>query len=201
MDRRPFRILTVCQGNISRSPAAEHLLRAQLGPRFAVASAGTQAHAVVGSGVDRWTRALLSKRGVDASRHASRQLTGQMIDAAELILTMTPRQRSWVLTEAPTAMRRVFTLVEFARLAVAVRGQRPGSVSDAVRRAAASRAVYPVGRGGTDAIADPHGGSVEDYRTAFAAVEDASIVVAAELSRYDRLRSAAPAQPFAGFVL
>jgi protein-tyrosine phosphatase len=197
----PFKVLAVCHGNISRSPAAEYLLRAALDGRFAVASAGVGAHQVAGSGPDRFTLAMLGKRGIDGSRHVSKQLTAGLIGQAELILTMSPNQRSWVTGEVPGAIGRSFTLLEFARLAVAVRGQGPESVSDMVRRAAASRGVYPVAPGGSDEIADPHGGALEDYRAAFEAVDRAVAVAAGELNGYLRLRTPAPAHPFAGFVL
>jgi protein-tyrosine phosphatase len=194
-------VLVVCHGNISRSAAGEHLLRASVGQRFRVSSAGIGAHMVAGKGVDRVTRALLGKRGIDASRHSAQQLHSGLIAGAELILTMNLEQRSWVSGEAPLALQRTFTLREFARLATAVRSQRPQSVTDMIRRAATSRAVYPVAAGGTDEIADPHGGSIDDYKAAFSAVERSVEVVAAELMRYERLRTAAPSQPFAGFVL
>ncbi|MDR1117854.1 MAG: hypothetical protein LBL01_00960 [Bifidobacteriaceae bacterium] len=201
MTPRPFSVLVVCRGNISRSPAGEHLLRAALDSRFDVRSAGIGAIMVAGQGVDRITGALLGKRGIDSSRHVSRQLDLQTIDASELILTMSLDQRSWVGRESPLAVRRAFTLREFARLAVAVRGQHPQSVSDMVRRAAASRAVYQVAPGGTDQIADPNGGVIDDYVRAFQEVDQAVAVVAGELTRYEPLRSQAHAQPFAGFVL
>ena len=41
-----FSILTVCTGNVCRSPAVERLLASKLGPTVSVASAGT--HALVG---------------------------------------------------------------------------------------------------------------------------------------------------------
>ncbi|MDR2347544.1 MAG: hypothetical protein LBD90_02775 [Bifidobacteriaceae bacterium] len=196
-----FKVLTVCRGNISRSPAAEFLLRHALDHRFAIASAGVGAHMVIGSGVDRFTAAILGKRGINVSRHRARQLSAGLIAQAELILTMSLSQRSWVTAEVPGAIGRAFTLREFARLAVAVRQQRPESVSDLVRRAAASRGVYPVAPGGSDEIADPNLGTVEDYRAAFSSVERAVAVVVAELNSYDRLRSPVSAHPFAGFVL
>ncbi|MDR1394539.1 MAG: hypothetical protein LBJ62_11410 [Bifidobacteriaceae bacterium] len=196
----PLRILAVCRGNVSRSPAAEYLLRASLDQRFALASAGIGARQVVGSGTDRWTAALLGKRGIDVSPHQARQLNGAIIGQAELILTMEQSQRSWVLAENPAAVKRTFTLVEFARLAVAVRGQNPQSVSDMIRRAADSRAVYRPVDEANDEIPDPHGRLIDDYRTAVSAIDQAVSVVVGELSRYPQLRSPVQAKPFAGFA-
>mgnify|MGYP002738687724 CR=1 FL=1 len=39
----PYRILTVCTGNVCRSPAAERLLEHTLNPSVTVRSAGTRA--------------------------------------------------------------------------------------------------------------------------------------------------------------
>ncbi|MDR2381564.1 MAG: hypothetical protein LBE08_10420 [Bifidobacteriaceae bacterium] len=198
----PFRLLAVCRGNISRSPAAEYLFRAQLDARFEVASAGIGAYQVVGSGVDRWTMALLGKRGIHPTAHAARQLNRAMIGAADLILTMSLAQRSWVVGEVPRALQRTFTLREFSRLAVAVRSQHPRSLSEMIQRAAANRAVYPVALGGCDEIADPNGGSIADYRAAFDAVDATVAVVASEISQFAQLRVPVMArQPHAEFVL
>ncbi|MDR2252588.1 MAG: hypothetical protein LBD97_01790 [Bifidobacteriaceae bacterium] len=201
MTGRPFAILTVCEGNISRSPAAQFLLAAALGKCFTVESAGVAADGVAGRPVDRWTRSYLSKRGVNSSAHGARQLNGALIGNAELILTMTLDQRAWVVAEVPRALRRTFTIREFARLALAVRGQNPNSLSDMVRRAAASRAVYPVAPGGSDEIADPAGGLPADYEAAFEMIDRAVALIVPELTRYERLRAPAGARPHAGFVL
>ena len=52
-----FTILTVCTGNLCRSPAAERLLASKLGPTVKVSSAGT--HALVGQPISEPMAALL----------------------------------------------------------------------------------------------------------------------------------------------
>jgi protein-tyrosine phosphatase len=198
---KPFAILTVCHGNISRSPAAQYLLRAKLDERFRITSAGTGAYQVIGWDADAQTLALLAAQGIDASAHRSRQLTGKMIESAELILTMALEQRAWIVEEVPTAISRTFTLREFARLAAALHGEQPKSISSLVRQAAKSRSLYPVADGESDDIDDPHGRPPAAYRRAFDEISAAVSTVAQELLGYGKLRSKPPENPFAGFVL
>lgn len=110
----PFRILTVCTGNICRSPAAELLLQAGLGPSVLVGSAGTGA--LVGRPVDPSMAALLQRDGVSVDGFAARQLTEAQVREADLILAMSLEHRARVVDLAPSAVRRTFTLLEFARI-------------------------------------------------------------------------------------
>ena len=61
-----FSILTVCTGNVCRSPAVERLLASKLGPTVSVASAGT--HALVGHPISEPMAVLLQNSGVQESR-------------------------------------------------------------------------------------------------------------------------------------
>jgi protein-tyrosine phosphatase len=68
-----YRILTVCTGNICRSPMAEYLLReavadAGLEDRIEVESAGTTGWEA-GSPIDPRAGQLLAGRGIDARGH------------------------------------------------------------------------------------------------------------------------------------
>jgi protein-tyrosine phosphatase len=109
-------VLVVCTGNICRSPAAELLLRAGLGDAGPqVASAGLAARA--GEPVAAPMARLLLARGIDPGGFTARQLQPPAVRAAAVVLTMTTEQRSAVVTRVPAAVRRVFTLREFAGLA------------------------------------------------------------------------------------
>jgi protein-tyrosine phosphatase len=143
---------------------------------------------VQGDPMDRWTLAMLGKLGVDGRGHRARQLARPLIERAELILAMSLDQRSWIAAEVPQALPRTFTLREFARLAVAVRGFQSQSVAEMIGRAAANRAVYPVAPGGSDEIRDPAGGTLDDFRAAVEAVRQCSVQIARELNGHDRLR-------------
>jgi protein-tyrosine-phosphatase len=83
-------ILFVCSGNISRSFLAERLLMHEaqrLGAHdVRVASAGLFAYP--GNPPDEKIVAYLSELGIAARGHGARQLAGQDVEAADLILVM-----------------------------------------------------------------------------------------------------------------
>jgi protein-tyrosine-phosphatase len=85
-----FRILFVCTGNTCRSPLAEALARralARLGWRqVEVRSAGVSATS--GSPASEGSLRAGVRHGLDLSGHRSAQVTEDMVDWADLILTM-----------------------------------------------------------------------------------------------------------------
>ena len=111
-------ILTVCTGNICRSPYAERMLQKNLDlanpDTFSVRSAGIQA--MVGSPIEETTASHLQQRGGKADGFAARQLTPEMLAEADIVLTMTEEQRTAVISSFPRAMKRVFTILEFAAI-------------------------------------------------------------------------------------
>jgi len=110
-----FRILAVCTANICRSPMVEILLRQRLDPAvFVVASAGVQGWR--DAPVDSMVVLELERLGARADGFASRALESQLVTDADLILTATRDHRSVVLGRYPGALRRTFTLREFAEL-------------------------------------------------------------------------------------
>jgi protein-tyrosine phosphatase len=102
------RILVLCEGNHCRSPLAEALLKAQLGPGFEVASAGLAA--LVGRPAHPEAVRLLAERGLDLSSHRGRQLTPDLALAADLILVMDARQKEACERLVPSARGRVYLL-------------------------------------------------------------------------------------------
>ncbi|MFD4422558.1 low molecular weight phosphatase family protein [Agromyces sp. NPDC058484] len=116
-----FSILTVCSGNICRSPLAEQLLRVGLAgvDGISVGSAGTIA--MVGDGMPAEAQALSERFGAtDAAAHVARQLDEQLIRDADLVLALSREHRRAVVELVPAATRRTFTLREFAHLAASV---------------------------------------------------------------------------------
>ena len=109
-----FSILTVCTGNVCRSPAVERLLSSKLGSTVRVTSAGT--HALVGHPISEPMAALLRGAGVEEAPFEARRLSEQLLKDADLVLPLTRAQRSLVVELWPAAVRRTFTLREFARL-------------------------------------------------------------------------------------
>lgn len=114
------RVLTVCTGNIHRSPAAQYLLAEGFGPHsgILVASAGTRA--VVGAPVSAQMAALLRADGIDPEGFAARRITEPDVRSADLILGVTRTHRGHAAMVWPAAVQSSFTLKEFARAARAI---------------------------------------------------------------------------------
>lgn len=130
-----FRVLFVCIGNVCRSPFGERLLAHRLhGSGIEVASAGVAA--LVGEPMSPEAAAQLQEYGGTADGFVSRQLGPSMIREADLVLTATRELRSRVLAEAPAALRRTFTVLEFAALLDRV---DPAPPAELVAEAAAAR--------------------------------------------------------------
>ncbi|MCK6210821.1 low molecular weight phosphatase family protein [Georgenia sp. EYE_87] len=171
-----FTVLSVCTGNICRSPAVEHLFRAAFGRNSGVVFASAGTGALVGQAVHGPMADLLREVDVPAGGFAARRVTEQMLRDAGLVLPLTREHRSDVVELAPAVVRRTFTLREFARLASQVDRDEleekaggpnatPASRLDAlVPLAAAHRsAVDPE----LDDVVDPYRRELPVYRQSF----------------------------------
>lgn len=114
----PFRILTVCTGNVCRSPLAERLLQSGLDEAapgaFAVSSAGIRA--LVDKPAQPGSVKIAARLGASLETFAARQLTERHIGEADLILVLAEAHRAPALALGPAALKRTFTLREFARI-------------------------------------------------------------------------------------
>jgi protein-tyrosine phosphatase len=155
-----FGILVVCTGNICRSPLAERLLQAGLDEvspgAFAVSSAGTFAHS--GNPAQTGSLTIAAQLGVGLEDFRARQLVEEHIAKADLVLVLARSHRPEVLALSPSALKRTFTLREFARILdhIPLRSQQErtwaGLVAEAYRgrhHAAASVAEH-------DDVTDPY---------------------------------------------
>lgn len=113
-----FEILVVCTANICRSPLAERLLQAgfdDVAPgQFAVSSAGMYGRD--GWDADPRIQELAAEHGVHLDDFTSRQVEPRLIQDADLVLAMTREHRRRIVEIVPAAVRRTFTVREFARL-------------------------------------------------------------------------------------
>lgn len=113
----PRRILTLCLGNICRSPFAEHYLRLsamQKGlPMLVVESAGFLHH----DGRATPTRfvELVKPHGVDLSHHRAQRVQREQIDAADLILVMDVQNLRAFHDEFPDAVGKTFLIGALAK--------------------------------------------------------------------------------------
>lgn len=114
----PVRILTVCTGNVCRSPVAERLLQAGLDQvlpgGFEVRSAGTRA--LVGDPVQPLSADIIHTFGGTSEGFAARQLTGKVLRKVDLVLAMSSAHRGEVLQLDASLLKRTFTIREFARM-------------------------------------------------------------------------------------
>ena len=103
------RILTVCIGNICRSPTAEYLLRERLASRdIQLSSAGLGA--LAGYPMDATALQLLAEQGIDGAAHRARQLTPAMLREADLVLGMEKNHVDAMVRLAPEASGKIFIL-------------------------------------------------------------------------------------------
>ena len=114
--RVPITVLFVCTANICRSAYAEVAARHLAGSRTDVvfSSAGTQGHA---SQPLNSEIAEFLPEGVAHDGFASRRVTRDLIDDADLVLTAEASHRTFLLEEYPHAFRKVLTLGQFAEAA------------------------------------------------------------------------------------
>lgn len=161
------RLLVVCTANLVRSPLAASLFRERFleaGVAVRVRSAGVAA--VDGMRTDRKIRRTaqgLKVGGVE--RHRATRLTRELVEEADLVLTMTRSHARAVAELVPGAEAFTVPLRTAAWRAPVVRLMPGEGFADWVARLAvevphAERAKYSVA---TD-IADPVGGSQRRYR-------------------------------------
>lgn len=110
------RVLTLCVGNICRSPIAEALLARAL-PQSQVWSAGLEA--LVGQPADPLSVEVAARHGIDLGTHRAQQVSAWMCQQAELILVMEQDHRLELERRYPTVRGRVFCLGEATRTDIA----------------------------------------------------------------------------------
>ncbi|RPF21639.1 low molecular weight protein-tyrosine-phosphatase [Myceligenerans xiligouense] len=106
-----YRVMTVCTGNICRSPMAEIVLRDRFGSAgldVVVDSTGVsdEEH---GNPIDRRARTALAARGYPTGDgHIARQATGIAVDSRDLVLAMTNQHARRLRALRPGADVRLY---------------------------------------------------------------------------------------------
>lgn len=174
-DAAPLKILAICLGNVCRSPMIEQLLRARLPEDTHVESAGLIATA--GAPMDARAASELVRLGGKAEGPGARPFRAWVAKDADLVLTATAAIKSRVLEECPAALRRTFTLREFAFL---VEQAPDGTPRERITWAGAHRSL---GAGQEWDIVDPIGQSPEVHREAADSIDEATRIIADGLAR------------------
>jgi protein-tyrosine phosphatase len=166
-----FLILTVCTGNIHRSPLAAALLQtwsgwylpAAVSQEVGVRSAGFAAP--IGAPMGSHVQIVAAMLGADGSAHAATQMTDALIADSGLVLVASRRQRDEVLARVPSALRVSFTMREAGRIAAGLTDAAPPHTLRALVDAVALLADH---RGdhadpAADDVVDPQGRDLDAY--------------------------------------
>lgn len=148
--RQPFRVLMVCTANQVRSAMAERMLRhalAEVAPQLPVAVSGAGTRTIDGLLIFPEAAAELELRGIDASGFRSHALIDSDVRQADVVLTATREHRSDVLERVPLALKRAFTLLEFAALVEVVPADLPAGIMPPRAGGDPGGAGFPVGIG------------------------------------------------------
>lgn len=190
------RILFVCTGNTCRSPMAEAMLRqlaAERGLELEVKSAGVSAWD--GTPMSDHAAAVLKENHVEGyETFASTALSEAEVVWADLILTLTVGHKRHVLQRFPAAADKTYTLREYAEPGEGGSGER-----DRLQELAAELQLkQALGQEPTPEelaelaeldrlcpnpdVADPFGGSLEEYRMTALQIREALLVVVDKLA-------------------
>jgi protein-tyrosine phosphatase len=130
----PAKVLTVCTGNICRSPAMQFYLERAWGADAVVTSGGTMA--AIGWHVPAPMRAAEEAAGLIVPEHDPRQLDVAMIEAQDLVLVSAASHKEWIERHVGAVPPNTFLLTEAAALATVARKPVGDSLADRIRTAA-----------------------------------------------------------------
>ena len=142
--RTAGRILVVCTANVCRSPLAELHLREVLtaGPYAATRITSAGVRGLRGEAMCATARGALDDPELGA-QHTAREVTPELVDDADLVLTMEKEHRGAIARLVPGQQGKVFTLREAVAMIEAIRaeGAVPDAVPELVERMRALRGV------------------------------------------------------------
>ncbi len=113
--KKKKKILFVCTANICRSPMAEALFNAlaeERGLAWRAQSAGVTA--LIDEDIAPYARTALEEVGIYAQRHRARRVSEEMLEEADLVLTMGPRHVAALRGRFGDLPDKIYTLPEYA---------------------------------------------------------------------------------------
>lgn len=178
-----FRVVVVSSADISRGPAVQRILKARLrslgtDSALVLSSAGTAADG--GAPIHPLTARALSELGADPNDHQAHRLTERRLVQADLILTVSRAEATSATALRSEIRERMFTVMEFARLAAATPSAR-GPHELVAGLAGLRGSVRPVDPGEDD-LDDPTFGSYRDHERVLRRVDHAVRDIARGLS-------------------
>ncbi len=111
-----MRILTLCVGNICRSPISQALLAREF-PRLSVRSAGLSA--MVGKPADALACEVAVEHGLDLCQHRAQQVSAMLCQQSDLILVMEQSHKNWLEQLYPQVRGKAFRLGQFGQFEIA----------------------------------------------------------------------------------
>lgn len=103
-------VVTICTGNICRSPVAEAALKS-LKSELEISSAGL--HALTGQGVDSDSLNAANALGLHPDNHVARQFTNEIGREADLLLVMEDHHRREIARRWPQYLGKTFLIGHF----------------------------------------------------------------------------------------
>ncbi|TIH35596.1 hypothetical protein [Subtercola vilae] len=185
MAAREFAVMFVCTGNICRSPLAEQLLtagmRANLQNDVVVTSAGLQT--IDGVPMDPLSAQQSVLYGGDPSNAISHKVDRESSLRQDLILTMTRKHQTDIVSRYPNLLKRTFLLREFAEIVEVLHtdSEADTRVNERRRRIVVQAAMMrgQLTRGSIDFdIIDPYRKSVEVHATVGESIHRATSTLA-----------------------
>jgi len=182
----PLRILVVCTANICRSPMAAAMLAAASVDRGVALTVSSAGFLFEGNPASDTATKVMRERGLDLAPHRSRIVTRQLLDDADLVLTMERRHARDLVLKCGNE-EKVHTLKAFGALVFELTAAEHEPSIAGVRpllRAAAIARSGPafLGDGRVDEIADPHGRSARVHRKTADEIAAAVDVIASSMA-------------------
>jgi protein-tyrosine-phosphatase len=106
-------VLFVCTANMCRSPMAEYIFRAEAGPQCNWRGASSGIAAASGAPASESAVDALRDIGIDLRPHRSQPLTRELVEEADLIVTMTAEHSARVVWRFPDTAPKVRLLTSF----------------------------------------------------------------------------------------